>query len=252
MAISFKGDAALTVGQTGTFSPAMPTHAAGDLLIGMWTGKPFNGTVTVSTAGWVALGSGASGSTAAGVDVGSMKAQVWYNLADSAAETAPSFVEGATVWNIAGGGVSCWQKGAGENWDTPVVVYGPDEDLGANVSATMASNPGITAGDGIQLLFGVCSDGAAPMTAGPGITATGATFGAVTKDRDQESTSGGDHAMETAHCLVSSGTASAAAVVTATAPDPGSPRWEVGVVRLRVSLPPPDQFVHYPDRSIYS
>jgi len=236
VAISWKGDATLSVGLTATTSPAMPTHAAGDMLLAFFTGKPFDSGVSV--AGWNVLGNGASGSTAAGVDLGSMTAVVGYKEATSASETAPSFVEGTPVWNVAGCGVACWQKGAGEVWDTPVVVFGGDEDLGADFSATMASNPGITSGDGIQIVVGVNSDGSAPLTGGPTITATGATFGAVTKDRDQESMSGGDHGMMTAHCLVTAGTASAAAVIGGTVVDSGSPRWEVGMVRLRVSAAP--------------
>ena len=234
MAISWKGDAALSFG-ANSITPTMPTHAAGDMLLAIWTGKPFDGSVSVT--GWTALSSGASGTTAAGIDVGSMKAQVWWKEAASASETAPTFTEGATVWNIAGGGVSVWQKGASEAWDAPVVVYGADEDLGANFSATMASDPGITAADGIQMFSGANSDGSGPLTAGPTITATSAVFGTVTKDRDQETTAGGDMAMTTSHCLVSSGTATAAAVLGGTVADSGSPRWEVGLVRLRVSTP---------------
>jgi hypothetical protein len=234
MAISWKGGAILSMGLTVTTSPGMPVHAAGDLLLAVWTGKPFNAGVSVS--GWTDLGSGASGSTAAGVDLGSMKAQVWWKEAASAAETAPSFVEGSPTWNVAGCGVICWQKGGGETWDTPVVVYGGDEDLDANISATMASDPGFTSGDGVSIVIGCNSDATTPLTAGPGITATDATFGTVTKDRDLESTAGGDHGMITAHCLVTAGTSSAAAVVTGTGTaDPGDPRMEVGIVRLRLA-----------------
>lgn len=238
MALSWKGDAALTVGQTASFAPAMPTHAAGDMLFATWTGKPFDASVDVTTPGWALLISGASGTTAAGVDVGSMKAAVWWKEATSAAETAPTFTEGATAWNVAGGGVTCWQKDGGQVWVTPVAVGGGDEDLGADVSITMGSDPGVTAGDGIAILFGVCSDASAPLTAGPTITQTGVTFGAVTKDRDQESTAGGDHAMITAHCVVSSGTSSAAPVIGGTVADSGSPRWIGGVVRLRQEAAP--------------
>lgn len=238
MALSWKGDAALTVGQTASFAPAMPTHAAGDMLLAIWSGKPFDGTVTVETAGWNFLASAASGSTAAGVDVGSMKVAVWWKEATSSSETAPTFTEGATAWNVAGGGVIAWQKDVGKIWVTPVAVAGGDEDLGANVSITVGSDPGVTAGDGITIGFGVCSDASAPLTAGPTITQTGVTFGAVTKDRDQESTAGGDHAMITAHCVVSSGTGSAAPVIGGTVADSGSPRWIGGVIRLRQEDPP--------------
>lgn len=238
MALSWKGDAALTVGQTASFAPAMPTHAAGDMLLALWTGKPFDATVTVSTSGWTLLIEGASGTTAAGVDLGSMKGAVWYKEATSSAETAPTFTEGATAWNVAGGGVVAWQKDGGQVWVTPVAAGGADEDLGANVSITTTSDPGVTSGDGIQINFGVCSDASAPLTAGPTITQTGVTFGAVTKDRDQESTAGGDHAMITGHCVVSSGTGSAAPVIGGTVADSGSPRWIGSVIRLRQETPP--------------
>lgn len=234
MAIAFKGDAILTVGQGVDFAPAMPTHAAGDMLLAIGTWKPFDSTQIVS--GWTSLGRGTSGTTAASAaDLGSMQGEVWWKEATSAAETAPTFDEQTPVWNVGGGGVSCWQKDAGETWVAPVIVYGADEDLAADVSATMASDPGVTAGDGIQMVFGSCSDGSLPATGGPTITQTGVTFGAVTKDRDQESTAGLDHGMVTGHCLVSSGTGSAAPVLGLTCPDSGSPRWIVGMVRLRVS-----------------
>ena len=147
-------------------------------------------------------------------------------------------VEGTPAWNVACGGVVAWQKTAGKVWVAPVVVYGVDEDLGANFSATMASDPGITAADGIQILATANSDGSGPLTAGPTITATSAVFGAVTKDRDFETTAGGDMAGTSSHCLVSSGTATAAAVIGGTVADSGSPRWEVGLVRLREENPP--------------
>ncbi len=109
MAISWKGDAAFTIDTSSlnTFSPVMPTHAAGDLLIAMWAGKPFDAGVSVT--GWTSLGSGASGTTASAADLGSVKVQVWYKEATSASETAPSMVEGSPTWAVSGGGVSVWQ-----------------------------------------------------------------------------------------------------------------------------------------------
>ncbi len=236
MALSWKGDAAFTTGATATFSPAMPTHAAGDMLIAMWLGKPFDSAVSVS--GWTSLGSGASGTTAAGIDLGSMKVQIWYKQAASAAETAPAMTEGTPAWNVSCGGVSVWQKDVGQVWVTPVIVFGLDEDLGANFSMTMASNPGVTAADGIQLVAAGNSDASGPLTAGPTITQTGVTFGAVTKDRDFETTAGGDMAGTASHCLVSSGTGSAAPVFGGTVADSGSPRWEGAFIRLRQEAAP--------------
>jgi hypothetical protein len=63
--------------------------------------KPSDLGWSVGTAGWTALGSGASGTTAAGVDTGSMKVQVWYKEAAADPETDPTVTEGSPVWNIA-------------------------------------------------------------------------------------------------------------------------------------------------------
>jgi len=222
--------------------PTIPAaQVTTDMMLVIAAVKPFDAGWSVS--GWTALDSGASGSTAAGVDTGSMKAQVWWKEATSDTETNPTVTEGSPVFNIAGAVVAVFSKDVSETWSAPVVVYGADEANGTSVSVTTSADPGVTAGDYAVTFLGVNTDNITPLTGSPAAlvaTQTGVTFGAFTTHvvtvASWETTFGGDMGMHVASAAVSSGTGSAAPVLTGTGTaSGGADMLEAGFIRLRVS-----------------
>lgn len=245
MAIAHRETGAAVNG-INSVTPTVPTsQLTGDMMLLIAVGKPFDLGWSVGTTGWNALGSGASGTTAAGVDAGSMKAQVWWKEATSDTEANPTVTEGTPTFNVVMAAVTVFSKAAGETWNTPVVVYGADETDGTAISVTFASDPGVTAGDYVVTFCGVNTDAIGPLT-GNGLTPaqTGVTFGATTKlstpDATWETSTGGDMTFGLSETPVSSGTGSAAPTATATGTASGGDidRLEAGFIRLRVTVPP--------------
>ena len=80
MAIALRGTG--TIGQgTASFTLTVPAaQLTGDMMFAVAWAKPFDAAWSMP-GDWTSLGSGASGSTAAGIDVGSVKVQVWYKKA---------------------------------------------------------------------------------------------------------------------------------------------------------------------------
>jgi hypothetical protein len=222
-----------------TFSPVVGSEAATHMMILLVGGKPYNASITVPTSGWTEIGSGfTDGTTAAGVDTGSMVVRAYYKEATSGAETDPAVTEGGTAFNVVGGLVMVFSKDGSEVWDTPVAVGGGDASAGTGFSVTGGSNPGITAGDHCISFAAFRSDAATPCSSHLTPTATGATF-TNTHDpaTDPETTSGGDMGMCATRSTLT-GTASAAPVMAATlaASHTGSAMF----IRLRVSTPVPN------------
>jgi hypothetical protein len=204
------------------------------MLLIAW-GKPF-GLAWSMPAGWTSLGSGASGTTAAGIDIGSMKAEVWYKEATSDTEANPTLTEGSPVWNVVQACIMVFSKDAAEAWDVPQVVYAADEVTGTALSFSFGTNPGGTAGDYIVLTCGINADGMGPLTTDLAATWTGITFGTYDTAVEAETTSGGDMAAHIRSVPVSTGTASANPSMTGTGTATGgADRAEGALIRLRVS-----------------
>jgi hypothetical protein len=201
------------------------------LLVG---GKPFNGGIGANPVGqgWTQLGVYTNGTTAAGVDVGSMVVTAFYKE-HSGSESNPTVTEGSPTWNVFGALVMVFQKDATDTWDTPVDRGGGDSSAGTGFSVTTASNPGITAGDAVVSFGAFRSDAATPCSSHLVATATGVTFG-NTHDpgTDPETTTGGDMGMCVNRATVT-GTASAAPVIAATLA--ASHTGSAMLIRLRVT-----------------
>ena len=238
MAIGFRA-ASISVYGAASVTPAIPaSQVTTDMMLLFAYGKPFGAGWSVATSGWTALGSAASGSTAAGVDTGSMKMQVWYKEALIDTEADPTVTEGSPVWNVVGASIAVFSKAVGETWETPTVVYGADEVSGTSVSATMSADNSVAAGDSLVAAIGTNSDAMGPFGTATTYTQTGATFGGLSNLVDDETVTGGDMAAQVTRRAVTAGASSAAAVITATGTaSGGADRTEVGYVRLRVSTP---------------
>jgi hypothetical protein len=234
---------AIALRHAGTFTGGLTASGAiaidasqltGDMMIALGMGKPFNAAMSIS--GWTLLGSGSSGTTAAGIDTGSMKISAWYKEAVSDTETNPTLTEGTPAWNVVQGIVMVFSKGASEAWSTPVAVFGADEVTGTAISITLASDPGGAAGDYLAMGVAINSDTMGPLTADLTLAWTGITLGAYNTAVEGETTTGGDMAAQVRSVPVSSGTSSAAPVMSGTGTGTGgADRAEGIVIRLRVT-----------------
>ena len=166
MAIGHRATGTAVFGQN-SIAPAIPAaQVTGDMMLLIAGGKPFGWAVGASPAsqGWTSLGTFTDGSVAASAaDLGSMKMEVWYKQALSDTETDPTITESGT-WDVVGGIVMVFSKGASEAWATPVMVGGGDATAGTGFSVTAGSNPGITAGDHCVSAGAFRSDAATPCT----------------------------------------------------------------------------------------
>jgi len=215
MAISIRGAGSWAASNATTQTVTLPTHQAGDMLIVRAACKPYTATPTCGTTGWAAVGSAyANGSTANGNGVGSLTHVAFYKIATSASETNPVVSWGTT--SAPGAAVAVvYQKGASESWLTPVGAGGGDSTARTSQTCTISSHISVTAGDMVDFFLAWCDNYASTS---PTITQTGVTYGTVSEQPAtalSDSTSN-DIAADGGYRLASSGTSSAAAVVTAT------------------------------------
>lgn len=239
MAIALRANGTATTGSIGpSITPAIPAaQLTGDMMLCYIFGKPFDAAWSIS-AGWTSLGRGESGTTAAGIDTGSMAMQVWYREATSDADTNPTITEGTPAWNCAQGVIQVFSKGAGEVWSTPVIQYAADETNGTAISVTFGSDPGGLGGDYVSLACGINTDAMGPLTSDLAPTWTGITFGTPDTAIEMENVSGGDMAAHVISIPVSSGTSSAAPSMAGTGTaSGGADRLEGSFIRLRVTTP---------------
>jgi len=216
VAISIRGNAGAWAASTDTTQTVtLPTHATGDMLIVRAACKPYTASITCGTTGWNAVGTGyANGSTADGNGVGSVMHRAFYKVATSASETNPVVTWGAT----SDPGMACavvYQLGAGEGWETPTGAGGGDATLRTSQTCTISSHISTTAGDMVDF-FLAWGDNYASTS--PTFTQASASFGTVAEQPAAAGSfsDGFDGAADGGYRLCSSGTSSAAAVVTAT------------------------------------
>lgn len=247
MAIALRDNGAWVSGANSITPVIGAAQVTGDMMLLFVTGKPFDAGWT-APGGWASLGSAASGSTAAGVDTGSMKAEVFWKEAVSDTETNPLVTETTPVWNVAAAQVCVFSKGAGETWVTPVIAFGGDETNGSGISVTFGSNPGGAAGDYVYLACGINTDAMGPLLTDLSFVWTGITFGTPDAANEGESTLGGDIAVHSITNSVSSGTSSAAPTTTGTGTlSGGADRLEAVFVRLRVSAGAATSLIYPPN-----
>ena len=218
MAISIRGNAgAWTESTSTTATVTLPTHAAGDMLLVRCLRKPYTSPtdITCGTTGWAAAGTGfANGTTANANGVGSMAVQTFWKVATSASETSPVVTWGTT----AAPGATCavvYQKAAGEAFITPLGVGGTDSTAATTVNDTLPSHVSCTAGDMYDFFAGWCDDIGTPAT--PSIAQADVAFGtvAIQPSTALDTGTGTDLAAHGGYRLASSGTSTAAAIITA-------------------------------------
>lgn len=205
----------------GTVAPSYPsgitTKSGLVLAIGMKPSTANSGAVS-SITGWTSrislTGAGGYGATL-GNDTGNTNIFVFSKDTVAGTESGTLTVTvtnndvcWAEIFRVESDVVSTWSF-AGDS--------GSDTSAG-NVSITFGSDPGVTAGDFI--LAGMCipTDVTTPSQfSAEALTQTGITFGAITEIDEPDSSVGADIGGFNIRCSVSSGTSSAAPVLTATA-----------------------------------
>jgi len=157
----------------------------------------------------------ANGATANGNGVGSVAMRAFYTIATSASEVSPVIDWSGT--SAPGGAVALsYQKASTEDWEGVALGDGGgDATLRTAHTATIATHVAVAAGDMVDF-FTIWGDNYAATV--PTITQAGVTFGAVSEQPAtalSDATSN-DMAADGGYRLASSGTSTAAAVVTGT------------------------------------
>lgn len=216
MALAFVSStlSAATAVATALPVPYNASIAAGNVLVLLIGVKPFDSTIT-TPAGWTALGEITNGSTAQGVDTGSVKMAAFLLPSAAGTETGNLTVT-ITTANSAYGAMYRYTKAAG----TAVASgfsSGTDIAAGTGWSVTFSSNPGIVANDHL-VLGGVWSTDAADTVSASAFAATSATFTGIVAAGDQNPrvTTGNDLGGNTNHLSCATGAASAAGTWSAT------------------------------------
>ena len=221
---------------TASAAVTLPTHQEGDMLLVRVTWKSdvaASASATTATAGWTKIGQGSNGTTNSSNGGGSVFTAAFFKVAESSSETNPtiSFVDCNPAAMVA----MAYQKAAGEMWVTPTGNSGPDTTSGTGHSATIATHIRTYSGDLVDFFTGIADD--TTMTV-PTFTQTGATLNTVTESPATalSSTSGFDIAADGGYRTLTSGTSTAAAVVTGTTST--SETGTSWMTRLRVTAPP--------------
>jgi hypothetical protein len=202
----------------------------GDPLVLLVGTKPFSATIA-TPAGWQALGEITNGSTAMGVDTGSVKMAAFARMA--AGGESGNLTVTITSGDSSYGVMYRYTKAAGATAQF-VAATGTDTTVGTAWSVTFGSNPGITTGDSI-VVGGVYPTDAANTFSASALAATGATFAGISAAGHQNPrvTTGNDLGGNTNQCSCTAGPASAAPVWTATQTLATNNAGSAVVVRIR-------------------
>ena len=230
MAVSFRAVGAYVNG-TANLTPVIPVGTvAGDLMLCVTGTKPFDGVNTMNND-WISLGFATDGTVAAGNDVGSMKAEIFYKI-HTGTESNPT-VTNATN-NVSGAVIISFQNATGF-WNF-VGSGGGDNTAGTAYSITTQSALAIAPGDFLIGNIALRSD--ASTIGAITITGSGLTIGAFTKSpaTDLTTVAGGDMRMSVGYSEVTAGTATTTLTLSSTLS--GSQTGSSFITRIREAEPP--------------
>ena len=204
MAIALRAAGAWAAGTTSV-APALPTGvAAGDIMVLFVGCKPYNATIVVPTGWTLVTGTdGANGTTAMGVDTGSV---LWKAMTREWVSGVAAPTVSITTGNVALGVIHAFSRAALASWQI-AGAKGNDVTGGTDFLILMDANPGITNGD--MLVHGAVIAGNNATFGTPTTTATGATIGTVTESPATEGTTalGNDLEASASYAACTAGTA---------------------------------------------
>lgn len=223
------------VNGTGNLTPGLPNSESNvnDLMMICSVGtKPFNGVNTMNNA-WQSVGFATDGTVAAGTDVGSMKAEMFYKIRARSGETAPTVTNVSN--NVSGAVIAQFTKDQSKNWEV-IGSGGGDNTANTTYSTTTVSALDLRPGDFLVAMIALRSDASTIGTVT--ITGSGLTISAFTKlpETDLSTTAGGDMRMSNGYCLITAGTNVTTLTISSTLS--GSQTGSSFIVRLREVDPP--------------
>jgi hypothetical protein len=223
-----------TIGTIGTgsttVSAGLPASLAnGDIVLLFVITKPDTATINTPTD-WTLAVNVAGGGGTTGNGLGPTRQAVFYRIKDASWSSLPAV--SITSGNSSAAVALRYTKTQGV-WEVAAASGAYTAD-GTAWSATMGSNPGITAGD--MCVFGSSNKDELPTWSAQAVTATGISAWGTANERTEalEGTTGNDIGGMVFDRPVTTGTASAAAVVTATASS--ASRGTQTLIRLRENL----------------
>lgn len=235
MAIGFRATGAW-VATTANQTVTIPVGTvAGDLMVMFYGTKPFNDVPTIDQ-GWTDAGAATDGTVAAGIDVGSMQARIFWKI-HTGTEANPT-VTNATN-NVSSVVIVSFSKDPLKDWS---LAFGGGGDATADTSfsaTTPSFGPlvgGLATNDWVASFITTRSDAGTIGTFTT--TATGMTIGAFVSQPTAGfiTTSGGDMSARSGYNTITAGTSNNAITVAATlgAAHTGS----MFLVRMREVDPP--------------
>jgi hypothetical protein len=234
MAIAFLSSTVSTNTAVATAVPvAYPANiAAADGLVLIVGVKPYTATIVTPT-NWTALGGVTNGTTAQGLDTGSMKAAAFF-LSPTGALSG-SLTVSITSGNSSWASMFRYTKSPAGTWQTGF-ASGTDTTANTTWLVAYSSNPGIQSGDHM-VLGGVTSTDALCTWSAFSLAATGATVAAPTQWHNPRVTTGNNAGGNVSISSCTAGIASANPTWTATLSSGINQSGAAVLVRLREVLP---------------
>ena len=230
MAIGFRA-AGTRAATTANITVTIPAGTvAGDLMVMFYGTKPFNDVPTINNS-WNNAGAATNGTVAAGNDVGSMQARIFWKI-HTGTETNPT-VTNATN-NVSSAVIVSFSKDPLKAWDL-AFGGGGDDTVGTGFSATTPAI-NLAVNDWVASFVAIRSDAGSPGVFTT--TASGITFGTFVSQPSVAftTTSGGDMASRSGYNTITAGTATTAVTVAATLS--ASHTGSMFLVRMREVDPP--------------
>ena len=245
---------AVTTGAPATaaaFAPTLPSHATGDRMVLVVTGKYNTTSIPTINQGWVLVQSGTGGTGTTGNDAGQTFWAVYAKDAASGAETAPTVTPGGTApnsWEWAcftyshgsTGWVDAITNGAG--W----VTAASDSTTASPLTGTAGAWTGVepTSGDAI-LAVGVIPTDLGSALGATTLTCTGLSGGTKSTATSQyvENALGQDSALVWADWVDFTGTASAGLAMSFTVTGATNQSGSLVAIALRAEPPDPNAAV---------
>lgn len=210
MAIGFRATGAW-LATTGNSAFTIPAGTvAGDLMVMFYGTKPYNDVPTIDQ-GWTDAGAATDGTVAAGIDVGSMQARIFWKI-HTGTETNPT-VTNATN-NVSSAVIVSFSKDPAKDWDL-AFGGGGDNTAGTGFSATTGNTFVLAVDDWVASFITTRSDAGTIGTFTP--TSAGVSFGAFVSQPAAgfTTTSGGDMSARSGYNTVTSSVGGAGVVAVA-------------------------------------
>ena len=228
--------------RTTNTTVAIPAgSAAGDRMYLLASWKDF--AITASVSGWTELVEGADGTTGSGNGTGSMKVGVWYKD-HSGSESNPTLTFSTTTGLLAQAVIVTFQKGATEQWDTPIYASAAITNWTTTAQTVSAGGTSFPAAAGVVIgVAGIRDDSATFTRPTTGISSSAGTITwsgnyVESPATHASTTTGNDMSCDAGHRFFTGASGSITLTQTATlsAAETGMAMWVIQTVTPVASL----------------